>query len=157
MNVLDKDLKEFYLSNSKNNNIIEGLVKQEFRSVVVCGSFQQYMKEINELRDLMAKHNIEVLSPWTSNVVEETIGTNFILLEGQELENERDAWRHKLDHMNKFIKADAIIVCDPKGVVGKGTMFEFGFMIAHRKRIIFVEEPQNLSILFPYEVGLNFK
>jgi len=157
MNVLEKDLKEFYLSNSENNNIIEGLVKQEFRTVVVCGSFQKYMNEINEIRDLMKKHNIEVLSPWTSNLVEESLGTDFILLEGQELENERDAWRHKLDHMNKFKKADAIIVCDPNGTVGKGTMFEFGFMIAHTKRIIFVEEPTNLSILFPYEIGLNFK
>jgi len=157
MNVLEKDLKEFYLSNSKNNNIIEGLVKQEFRKVVICGSFQKYMNEINEIKELMEKHNIEVLSPWTSNIVEETIGTDFILLEGQELENERDAWRHKLDHMNKFKKADAIIVCDPNGTVGKGTMFEFGFMIAHTKRIIFVEEPNNLSILFPYEIGLNFK
>ena len=157
MNVLDKSLKDFYLSNSKNNNVIEGLAKQEFRSVVVCGSFQQYMKEINEIRDLMKEHNIEVLSPWTSNIVKESLGTDFILLEGQELENERDAWRHKLDHMNKFKKADAIIVCDPNGIVGKGTMFEFGFMIAHSKRIIFIEEPTNLSILFPYEIGLDFK
>ena len=157
INVLEKDLEEFYLKNSTNNNIIEGLVKQEFRTVVVCGSFQQYMKEISEVMEIMKKHNIEVLSPWTCKIVEETLGTDFILLEGQELENDRDAWRHKLDHMNKFKKADAIIVCDPKGIVGKGTMFEFGFMIAHSKRIIFTEEPKNLSILFPYEIGLNFK
>ena len=36
-----------------------------------------------------------------------------------------------------FKKADAIVVCNPKGIVGRGTMFEFGFMIAHSKRIIF--------------------
>lgn len=157
INTLEESLEKFYLENSKNNNIIEGLVKQEFRSVVICGSFQQYMKEISELMKTMEKHNIEVLSPWTCNVIPETLGTDFILLEGQELENHRDAWRHKLDHMNKFKKADAIIVCNPKGIVGKGTMFEFGFMIAHTKRIIFTEEPNNLSILFPYEIGLNFK
>lgn len=157
INVLDPNLEKFYLENSENNNIIEGLVKQEFRKVVICGSFQKYMKEISEIMDIMKKHNIDVLSPWTKNVVPETIGTDFILLEGQELENDRDAWRHKLDHMNKFKMADAIIVCNPNGIVGKGTMFEFGFMIAHNKRIIFTEEPNNLSILFPYEIGLNFK
>jgi len=157
MNIIEKDLENFYLGNSENNDLVEGLVKQEFRSVVVCGSFQQYMKEISEVMNIMEKHNIEVLSPWTSRIVEETLGTDFILLEGQELENDRDAWRHKLDHMNKFKKADAIIVCDPKGIVGRGTMFEFGFMIAHAKRIIFTEEPKDLSILFPYEIGLNFK
>ena len=157
INILDSDLENFYIENSPNQNIVEGLVKQEFRKVVICGSFQQYMKEINEIMQLMEKHNIEVLSPWTSNVVKETLGTDFILLEGQVLENKRDAWRHKLDHMNKFKRADAIIICNPKGIVGKGTMFEFGFMIAHNKRIIFTEEPNNLSILFPYEIGLNFK
>jgi len=62
----------------------------------------------------------------------------------------------KYDHMNKFIKADAIIVCNPDGIIGKGTMFEFGFMIAHSKRIIFTNEPKGLTISFPYEVGLNF-
>lgn len=157
INVLDDSLEKFYLENSKNNTIIEGLLKQEFRSVVICGSFQQYMKEISQLMEIMKRHNIEVLSPWTSKVIPETLGTDFILLEGQELENDRDAWRHKLDHMNKFKEADAIIVCDPKGIVGKGTMFEFGFMIAHSKRIIFTEKPNNLSILFPYEIGLDFK
>ena len=114
------------------------------------------MKEISDLIDKFNNHNIEVLSPWTKNVVPETIGTDFILLEGQELINDRDAWRHKYDHMNKFKKADAIIVCNPNGIVGKGTMFEFGFMIAHYKRIIFTEQPTNISIVFPYEVGIDF-
>ena len=57
--------------------------------------------------------------------------------------------------MRKFIKTDAIIVCNPDGVIGKGTMFEFGFMIAHSKRIIFTNEPKGLTIDFPYEIGLN--
>ena len=137
-------------------NILEGMMQQEFRKVVICGSFQQNMEEISKIIDVLHKRNIQVLSPWTMNIVPETIGTNFILLEGQELINERDAWRHKYDHMNKFKKADAIIVCNPNGIVGKGTMFEFGFMIAHSKRIIFTNKPKELSILFPYEIGLNF-
>lgn len=106
--------------------------------------------------DSLKKHNIQVLSLWTMNIVPETVGTDFILLEGQELVNERDAWSHKYDHMNKFKKADAIIVCNSDGKIGKGTMFEFGFMVAYAKRIIFINEPKELSILFPYEVGLNF-
>lgn len=161
LNIVQPDLERFYLEKSKelfgNSNIINGLVEQEFRKVVICGSFQQNMKEISNVIDILQKNNIQVLSPWTKNVVPETLGTDFILLEGQELVNERDAWRHKYDHMNKFKKADAIIVCNPNGIVGKGTMFEFGFMISHSKRIIFTEQPTNLSIIFPYEVGLNFK
>ena len=160
LNILDKELERFYMEKSKkidnSENVINGIINQEFRKVVICGSFQQNMKEISELIDKFNEHGIEVLSPWTKNVVPETLGTDFILLEGQELTNVKDAWRHKYDHMNKFKKADAIIVCNPNGIVGKGTMFEFGFMIAHYKRIIFTEEPTNISIVFPYEVGINF-
>lgn len=155
-NIIDNDLEKFYISNNKNNNIVEGIVKQEFRKVVICGSFQKNMKEIEEIINMCKKRNIEVLSPWTMSIVPESLGTNFILLEGQVLYNERDAWRHKYDHMRKFMQADAIIVCNPEGRIGQGTMFEFGYMIGCLNRIIFMNEPKDLSILFPYEIGLNF-
>ena len=159
-NIVSPDLEKFYLDRSfeisGKRNMFDGLINQEFRKVVICGSFQQHMQEIGAVIECLKKDNIQVLSPWTMNIVPETVGTDFILLEGQELINERDAWSHKYDHMNKFKKADAIIVCNPDGKIGKGTMFEFGFMVAYAKRIIFMNEPKELSILFPYEVGLNF-
>lgn len=160
LNIVPKDLENFYLQQKNNgrkvNNLIEGLLQQEFRRVVICGSFQKNMQEICDLMEILEKQNIEILSPWTKDVVKETLGTDFILLEGQTMENERDSWRNKYDHMNKFKKADAIIVCNPEGRIGKGTMFEFGFMVAYSKRIIFTNEPKDLSIPFPYEIGLNF-
>ena len=160
-NIIPSDLEKFYLDKSfeltGKKDLFQGLINQEFRKVVVCGSFQQNMKEIGSLMDTLNERNIQVLSPWTQKIVPETVGTDFVLLQGQELVNKRDSWRHKYDHMNKFTKSDAIIVCNPNGIVGKGTLFEFGFMIAHYKRIIFTEEPKNLTISFPYEVGLNFK
>ena len=160
-NIIQSDLEKFYLEKSfeltGKKDLFKGLINQEFRKVVVCGSFQQNMKEIGCLMDSLNERNIKVLSPWTQEIVPETIGTDFVLLQGQELVNKRDSWRHKYDHMNKFTKSDAIIVCNPNGIVGKGTLFEFGFMIAHYKRIIFTEEPINLTISFPYEVGLNFE
>lgn len=160
LNIIKPDLEQFYnekgLEKSNEKNIINGIVQQEFRKVVICGSFQQNMKEIGDIIEILNKRNIQVLSPWTMDIVPESLGTDFILLEGQELVNERDAWRHKYDHMNKFKKADAIIVCNPEGRIGKGTMFEFGFMVAYSKRIIFTNKPNNLSIPFPYEIGLNF-
>lgn len=161
-NIVQPELERFYLEMSKaksqSSNLIEGLVHQEFRKVVICGSFQHHLVEIGNVMNILQKRNIVVLSPWTTKVVPETIGTDFILLEGQEpLINARDAWKHKLIHMEKFRQADAIIVCNPDGTVGLGTMFEFGFMVAVAKRIIFTDMPKNLSIPFPYEVGLNFK
>lgn len=160
LNIITPDLEQFYIEKSLElngeKNIIKGLINQEFRKVVICGSFQQNMQEIGNIIESLNERNIQVLSPWTMDIVPESLGTDFILLEGQELENERDAWRHKYDHMNKFKKADAIIVCNPDGRIGKGTMFEFGFMVAYSKRIIFTNEPKEISILFPYEIGLNF-
>lgn len=161
-NIVQPELEQFYLEKSmsiyESHNIMKGLIHQEFRKVVVCGSFQQHLKDIGDVMTVLNKYNITVLSPWTTKIVPETLGTDFILLEGQEpLKNKRDAWRHKYEHMDKFRQSDAIIVCNPDGLVGKGTMFEFGFMVAISKRIIFTERPKDLSILFPYEVGLNFK
>lgn len=160
-NIINKDLENFYLKNSLelsgHRDLIFGLAHKEFRKVVICGSFQQNMKEISNIIDILNRRNIQVLSPWTTQVVPESLGTDFILLEGQELYNERDSWRHKFDHMNKFNKADAIIVCNPSGIIGKGTMFEFGFMVACSKRIIFTNTPKELPIMFPYEVGLDLR
>lgn len=47
----------------------------------------QNLKEIGEIMSLMNSHNIQVLSPWTTKSVTETIGIDFVLLEGQELIN----------------------------------------------------------------------
>lgn len=160
-NVVQPDLEQFYKEKSKavfgSQKVIQGLILQEFRRVVICGSFQQHLEPIGRIMDILQKRNITILSPWTTKIVPETLGTDFILLEGQEpLKNKRDAWKHKLIHMNKFRQSDAIIVCNPNGYIGRGTMFEFGFMVAISKRIIFTERPVELSIPFPYEVGLNF-
>lgn len=157
-NIIRPDLERFYLKRSNNaNSMMEGLIRQEFRKVVICGSFQQHLKKIEDIMTVLHQRGIDVLSPWTTKVQPETLGTDFILLEGQEpLKNERDSWKHKYEHMNKFRQADAIIICNPYGSIGKGTIFELGFMIAISKRIIFMKEPKNLSVLFPYEIGLIF-
>ena len=143
-------------SPSSEEKLIDGMLKQAFRKVVICGSFQHHLQEIENIIRKLNAMNVTVLSPWTTKVIPETIGTDFILLEGQQpLRNERDTWTHKYRHMEQFIDADAIIICDPSGHVGKGTLFEIGFMVANNKRRIFTEKPQNLSILFPCEIGLD--
>lgn len=159
-NIIQPDLEQFYLEKSMllygHENVIEGLIHQEFRNVVVCGSFKHSIKEIDDIITALHKQNVNVLSPTTTKLKPETLGSNFVLFEGQELINERDGWRHQYKHISQFAKSDAIIVCNPNGVVGKGALFELGYLVAISKRIIFVEKPQNLSFFFPYEVGLNF-
>ena len=159
--IIPPELEQFYIDKSTSvfgaPDMMKGLILQEFRRVVICGSFQKHLSEIDVILSACTNRGIEVLSPWTTKVVPSSLGSDFLLLEGQELVNKRDAWRHKYIHMNKFRSADAIIVCNPGGAVGKGTLFEFGFMVAVNSRIIFMEEPEGLSTIpFPFEVGLNF-
>lgn len=109
-NIVDPELEEFYIKKSLSitgcGNMMEGIIQQEFRKVVICGSFQQHLDEIGNVMASLQQRNVEVLSPWTTKIVPETIGTDFILLEGQSpLKNNRDAWRH--EHMEKFQKSDA--------------------------------------------------
>lgn len=161
LNVIQPDLERFYLEKSRVKGdiktIMGGLINQEFRKVVVCGSFQHHLKDFDEVIGVLHNRNITVLSPWTTKIQPQTLGTDFVLLEGQApLKNKRDSWSHKYEHMDKFRQSDAIIVCNPDGLVGKGTMFELGFIVAISKRIIFTEKPTNLSVSFPYEVGLIF-
>ena len=159
-NIVQPDLERFYIEKSMelygHKNLVEGVINQEFRSVVVCGSFKHSIKEIEDTIAILKKQNINVLSPTTTKLKPETLGSSFVLFEGQELINERDAWRHQYKHISQFEKSDAVIICAPNGIVGKGALFELGYLVAISKRIIFTERPQNLSVVFPYEVGIGF-
>ncbi|MEV5704858.1 hypothetical protein [Actinoallomurus sp. NPDC052274] len=159
-NIVEADLEQFYLKTGMSacgsNDMVEGLIRREFRSAVVCGSFQQSLGYIEDTIARLRESGTAVLSPRSTRIKPETAGTDFILFDYQDLlKNERDTWRHKYVHMDAFRQADAVVVCNPGGLVGKGTIFELGFMSALSKRVIFTEEPLGVSVLFPCEVGLE--
>lgn len=158
--IVNTDLENFYLKNClclHTDNLIQSILHQEFRSVVICGSFQQFLPDIEQLIVALRRQGTDILSPKSTKVKPETAGANFVLFEYQDcLKNERDTWRHKYEHMTKFDKCDAVIICNPDGIVGRGTIFEFGYMVAISRRIIFTHQPINISVSFPFEVGLNF-
>ena len=66
-NIIQSELEQFYLEKSmsifKSKNMMEGLIYQEFRNVVVCGSFQQHLKDIEKVIARLREKNIEILSP----------------------------------------------------------------------------------------------
>ncbi|MGY3676623.1 nucleoside 2-deoxyribosyltransferase [Streptomyces sp. TE33382] len=160
-NIVGPELEQFYLETGMaacgSDDMLEGLIRREFRNAVVCGSFQQSLGHIEETIALLRESGTVVLSPRSTRIKPETAGTDFILFDYQHpLKNERDTWRHKYVHMDAFRQADAVVVCNPGGRVGSGTIFEFGFMSALSKRVIFTQEPLGVSVLFPCEVGLEF-
>ncbi|MFF8902471.1 nucleoside 2-deoxyribosyltransferase [Streptomyces lydicus] len=159
-NIVGPDLEQFYLETGMSacgsNDMMEGLTHRELRNAVVCGSFQQSLGYIEDIIARLRGSGTAVLSPPSTRVKPETVGTDFILFDYQDhLKNERDTWRHKYMHLDAFRQADAVVVCNPGGRVGQGTMFELGFMAALSKRVIFTEEPQGFSVQFPCEVGLE--
>jgi hypothetical protein len=159
-NIVGHDLERFYVESGRSatgsNDMMEGVIRREFREVVVCGSFQQSLGYIEDIIARLRGSGTVVLSPWSTRIKPETEGSDFVLFEYQDfLKNERDTWRHKYDHMDKFRQSDAVIVCNPGGIVGRATLFELGFMSAISKRVIFTEEPMGVSVLFPCEVGLD--
>ncbi|MFE8941093.1 nucleoside 2-deoxyribosyltransferase [Streptomyces sp. NPDC007872] len=159
-NIVGPELERFYLETGMSacgsDDMLEGMIRREFRKAVVCGSFQQSLGYIEDTIACLRKSGTEVLSPQSTRIKPETAGTDFILFEYQDLlKNDRDTWRHKYMHMDAFRQADAVVVCNPGGHVGKGTLFELGFLAALSKRVIFTEEPQGVSVSFPCEVGLG--
>lgn len=159
-NIVGPELERFYLetglSACGSNDMVEGLIRREFRTAVVCGSFQQSLGYIEGTIARLRESGTVVLSPRSTRIKPETAGSDFILFDYQDLlKNERDTWRHKYVHMDAFRKSDAVVVCNPGGLVGNGTIFELGFMSALSKRVIFTEEPRGVSVLFPCEVGLG--
>ena len=160
LNIISKDLEQYYLEQCRKHcvseNIIEGLLIKEFRNVVVCGSFKHSIREIEQIIDVCNREGIKVLSPTTTKLRPETIGTDFVLFENQVLINKRDAWRHQYLHISQFAKSDAVIICNPMGKVGYSALFELGFLVAISKRVIFTEEPVDFPLRYPYEVGLDF-
>lgn len=159
-NIVGPDLERFYRKTGTSaggaDSMLEGLIRKEFRNAVVCGSFQQSLGYIEETISRLRESGTEVLSPRSTKIKPETEGTDFILFEYQDLlKNDRDTWRHKFLHMGAFRQADAVVVCNPGGHVGKGTIFELGFMSAISQRVIFTEEPVGVSVTFPCEVGLG--
>jgi hypothetical protein len=159
-NIVGPELERFYLETGMSacgsNDMMEGLTRRELRNAVVCGSFQQCLGYIEDVIARLRGSGTAVLSPPSTRVKPETMGTDFILFDYQDLlKNERDTWRHKYMHLDAFRQADAVVVCNPGGRVGKGTIFELGYMSALSKRVIFTEEPQGVSVLFPCEVGLE--
>ncbi|MEU6557831.1 hypothetical protein ABZ915_47700 [Streptomyces sp. NPDC046915] len=159
-NIVGPELEQFHretgMSACGTNDMMEGLIRREFRNAVVCGSFQQSLGYIEDTIARLRESGAVVLSPRSTRIKPETASTDFILFDYQDLlKNERDTWRHKYVHMDAFRQADAVVVCNPGGLVGNGTIFELGFMSALSKRVIFTEEPLGVSVLFPCEVGLE--
>jgi len=133
-----------------NSNLIDGVIRQEFRYVTISGSFRKHLDYILKVRKQLVEKGVEVLSPRFTepkNPEEE-----FVVFGGEEGLTPLQLERH---HLDSIAKSDALIVCDTDGYVGASALIEIGYAHCLGKRIIFVEKPEEFMLnTLPAEVGL---
>ncbi|PIS23299.1 hypothetical protein COT49_00415 [candidate division WWE3 bacterium CG08_land_8_20_14_0_20_40_13] len=133
-----------------DSNLIDGVVRQEFRYVTISGSFRKHLPYILEARKKLVEGKVQVLS---SRFTEpKNPGEEFVVFTGEENATPLELERHHLDSINR---SDALIVCDPEGYVGASALIEIGYAQSIGKRIIFTEKPEEFMLnTLPREVGL---
>jgi exopolyphosphatase/pppGpp-phosphohydrolase len=133
-----------------DSNIINGIVRQEFRHVTLSGSFRKHSDYILEIKKKLETRGVIVLSPRFT--VPKTSGVEFVVFQGEEGLSPLELERY---HLNSIKNSDTLIVCDPNGYVGAYALLEIGFAHSLGKRIIFTEKPEEFILNnLPFEIGL---
>lgn len=133
-----------------DSNLIDGVIRQDLRSVTLSGSFKKHLNYILDIRKYLIARNITVHSPRFTEP--KNPGGEFVVFTGEEGLSPLKLERHHLDSIEK---SDALIVCDPKGYVGASALIEIGYAQSLGKRIIFMEQPEEFMLnILPSEVGL---
>lgn len=134
-----------------DSNMAHGITRQEFRKVVLSGSFRKHLNYILAVKKQLAAQNVEVLSPRFDEP--KNPGEEFVVFQGEEGLSPLELERH---HLNMIEECDALIVCAAKGYVGASALIEIGYAQALGKRIIFTEKPEEFMLqTLPAEVGLS--
>ncbi len=133
-----------------NSNLVDGVVRQEFRKVTLSGSFRKHLNYILKIRKQLVEKGVEVLSPRFTEP--KNPGKEFVVFSGEEGLTPLQLERYHLDSISR---SDALIVCDPDGYVGASALIEIGYANSLGKRVIFTEKPEEFMLnTLPSEVGL---
>ncbi|HQD89374.1 MAG TPA: hypothetical protein PKZ10_02700, partial [Candidatus Pacearchaeota archaeon] len=133
-----------------NSNLINGVVRQEFRYVTISGSFRKHLDYILDIKGTLEDQGTKVLSPRFTEP--KNPGEKFVVFTGEEGLSPLELERH---HLSSISKSDALIVCDPEGYVGASALIEIGFANAIGKKVVFVEKPEEFMLnTLPAEIGL---
>ncbi len=124
-----------------DSNMIHGVAKQEYRSVVLSGSFRKHLKEILEIKKVLTGRGVKILSPRFEEP--KNPGEEFVVFAGEEGMSPLELERYHLDMIDN---CDALVVCAVGGYVGASALIEIGYAQALGKRIIFIEKPEEFML-----------
>jgi len=135
-----------------DSNIIDGVIIQEARTVVLCGSFNKHLVLISKLIDNLKSKGMTVLSPKNTTVVGDTNG--FILFDGDKMIN-NCKWTLEDQHIQAIKNCDMVIICNFHNYCGLSTVYEWGRAAGYGKKVVFLENNDiSQGFDFPYEIGL---
>ena len=142
-----------------NSNLIDGVNIQEANNVVICGSFNKHLKQIEVLINNINSKGITVLSPKNTEVVGSE--NDFVLFKDDIVVN-HNTWAVEELHLKAIDKCDLVIACNYENYLGVSTTFELIHAYQAGKKIVFVEDNEIADLfgkrmgkqVMPCEVGL---
>ena len=135
-----------------DSNLIDGVIIQEARNVVLCGSFNRHLKRISKLMTDLRERGISVLSPSNTTVIGKKDG--FVLFDGDKMIN-NCKWTIENPHVQAIKQCDIVIICNFENYVGCSTAYEWGRAASYGKKVVFLENNEVANGFdFPYEIGL---
>lgn len=120
-----------------DSNLIDGVIIQEARKAVICGSFNKHLKEISSLIKQLQLNHVTVLSPKSTSVVGSKNG--FVLFKHDNLINSC-TWSVESLHIQAIEEADLVIICNFDNYIGSATSMEIGYALGCTKRIVFIDD-----------------
>lgn len=128
--------------------------EKEKNTISLLGSLRKQLISIKEKALQLEEKGYKVLAPKLSNVKTDEKG--FIIFEDDVSDNPIII---ESDFIENCLKSEGIIVCNKDGYVGNTVMFEIGYLLAKKKNIEFIEEPneQWLRDVVDYFSKLNYK
>lgn len=144
-----------------DSNLIDGVNIQEAEKVVVCGSFNKHLKQIEALINKLKSNGISVLSPKDTEVVGSE--SDFIIFKNDIVIN-HNTWDIEELHLKAIDRCDFVIACNFDGYIGVSTTFELDYAYRAGKKIVFVENNEIADLFgkrigkypMPCEVGLLY-
>lgn len=142
-----------------DSNLIDGVNIQEAKSVVICGSFNKHLKQIENLMNRLKSNGISVLSPQNTEVIGSE--NDFIVFKNDIVIN-HNTWSVEELHLKAIDRCDFVVACNFDGYIGVSTTFELEHAYRAGKKIVFIEDNEIADSFgkrigkypMPCEVGL---
>ena len=124
----------------------------EKNTISLLGSLRKQLTVIQEKALQLEENGYKILAPKLSSVKTEEKG--FVVFEDDVSDNPIVI---ESDFIEKCLKSENILICDQDGYIGNTVMFEIGFLLAKRKKIEFIQEPNDkwLRDVVDYFSGLD--